>query len=96
MYCCWGSNGQEGVGNSLTGVILLYLCVCPKPGFTSGAVTADVFEALEFNPSFSWAHVAQSLVFCVLFVDHCLSFCPFSFNYCDYRDIRLLITPLES
>ena len=31
---------------------------------------------------FSWVFVAQSLVFCVVFAEHCLSFCPFSFGRC--------------
>jgi hypothetical protein len=35
-------------------------------------------------------HVVRSVIFCVVFVDNCLSFCPFSF------DLRLLITSLVS
>jgi len=31
---------------------------------------------------FSGVRVTQSLVLCVCFVDHCLSFCPFSFSHC--------------
>jgi hypothetical protein len=35
------------------------------------------------SPSvFSGVHVAWSLVFCVVFADHCLSFCPSSFDHC--------------
>ena len=30
----------------------------------------------------SGIRAAQSSVFCVFFVDHCLSFCPFSFGHC--------------
>ena len=33
-------------------------------------------------PSFSGVRVTQSLVWCVCFVDRCLSFCPFSFGHC--------------
>jgi hypothetical protein len=37
-------------------------------------------------------HVAQSLVFCVVFCRYNVIFCPFSFLYC--LSFRLLITPL--
>ena len=33
-------------------------------------------------PGFSGVRVTRSLVLCVCFVDHCLSFCTFSFGYC--------------
>ena len=33
-------------------------------------------------PVFSGVRVARPLVFCVCFVDHRLSFCPFSFGHC--------------
>ena len=36
----------------------------------------------EFTPSFSEVRVTLSSVLCVNFVDHCLSFCPFSFGHC--------------
>ena len=36
----------------------------------------------EFTPDFSGIRVARSLLFCVIFVDSCLSFCPFSFGHC--------------
>ena len=54
----------------------------------------------ELNP-LSWrgsVRAAQSLVFfyCVTFVDHCLSLCPFSFAHCIVLYWRLLITPLVS
>ena len=32
--------------------------------------------------NFSGVRVTRSLVFCVCFVDHCLSFCTFSFEHC--------------
>ena len=52
----------------------------------------DIFE---FTPGFSRVRVARSLVFCLCFVDRCLSFffwplCCLSF------DIRILITSLVS
>jgi hypothetical protein len=39
-------------------------------------------EQLSSPPVFSGVHVTRSLVLCVCFVDHCLSFCPFSFGHC--------------
>jgi hypothetical protein len=48
-------------------------------GATSGAEIAYPSGAPEFTPGFSGVHVTLSLVLCVYFVDHCLSFCPFSF-----------------
>ena len=44
--------------------------------------TAYNFEAPEFTPGFSGVRVTLSLVLCVCFVDHCLSFCTFSFGRC--------------
>ena len=34
------------------------------------------------TPIFSGVRVTRSLVLCVCFVDRCLSFCTFSFDYC--------------
>ena len=34
-------------------------------------------------PVISEVRVTRFLVFCVCFVDRCLSFCPFSFGHCD-------------
>jgi hypothetical protein len=34
------------------------------------------------TPVFSGVHVTRTLVVCAYFVDHCLFFCPFSFDYC--------------
>ena len=34
------------------------------------------------SPVFSGVRVTQSLVLRVCFVDHCMSFCPFSFAHC--------------
>ena len=42
-------------------------------GATCGVGTA---YPSEFTSMFSGARVARSLVFCVMFVDRCLSFCP--------------------
>ena len=39
-------------------------------------------EHLSSPPVFSGVRVTRSLVLCVYFVDHCLSFCPFSFGHC--------------
>jgi len=39
-------------------------------------------EHLSSSRGFSGVHVTRSLVLCVSFVDHCLSFCPFSFDHC--------------
>jgi len=39
-------------------------------------------EHLNSPPVFSGVHVARSLVLCVCFVDHYLSFCAFSFGHC--------------
>ena len=39
-------------------------------------------EHLSSPQVFSGVGVARSLVLCVCFVDHCLSFCPFSFGHC--------------
>ena len=51
-------------------------------GGTRGAGLAYPFGAPEFTPGFSWVRVTQSLVFCVIFVNRCLSLCPFSFGDC--------------
>ena len=39
-------------------------------------------EPLSSPPVFSGVRVTRSLVLCVCFVDHCLSFYPFSFGHC--------------
>ena len=39
-------------------------------------------EHLSSPPGFSGVHVTRSLVLYVCFVDHCLSFCLFSFDHC--------------
>ena len=39
-------------------------------------------EHMSSPPGFSGVRVARSLVSCVLFLDHCLFFCPFSFGHC--------------
>ena len=33
-------------------------------------------------PVLSGVHVTRAIVLCVCFVDHCLSFCTFSFGHC--------------
>jgi hypothetical protein len=42
-------------------------------------------EHLSSPPVFSGVHVTRSLVLYVCFVDHCLSFCTFSFGHCVVR-----------
>jgi hypothetical protein len=39
-------------------------------------------EYLGSPPVVTGIHVAQSLVFGVILVSHCFSFCPFSFGHC--------------
>jgi hypothetical protein len=46
---------------------------------TSGAGTAYPSGASEVTPCFSGVRVTRSLVFCVIFVDRFVSFCPFFF-----------------
>jgi hypothetical protein len=46
-------------------------------GATSGAGTAYPSGAPDFTPVFSGVRVTRSLLVCVCFVDHCLSFCTF-------------------
>jgi len=61
--------------------------------------TMDVFRRTWVHPPFfSGVRVARSLVFCVVFVDYCLSFYLFFFwplHWLSF-DLRLLITPLVS
>jgi hypothetical protein len=44
---------------------------------TSGTGATYLSRAPEFTPVFNWVCVTRSLVLCVCFVDHCLSFCHF-------------------
>jgi hypothetical protein len=44
-------------------------------------------------PVFNGVCVTRSLVLCVCFVDHCLSFCPILPLCCPSFDLRILITP---
>ena len=39
-------------------------------------------DHLSLLPGFSGVRVTRSLVLYVCFVDHCLSFCTFSFGHC--------------
>jgi len=39
-------------------------------------------EHLSSSPVFNGVRVTRSIVLCVCFVDHCLSFCTFSFDHC--------------
>jgi hypothetical protein len=47
-------------------------------------------EHMSSPPDFSWVHVTRSSVLCVCFVDHCLSFCTFSFGHCA-DDVRIVL-----
>ena len=61
---------------------MTYHRVCRKSittGATSGAGTAYTSEEPKFSPDFSGVRVTRSLVFCVIFVHPCLSFCNFPF-----------------
>ena len=52
-------------------------------------------EHLGSPPVFSGVRVTRSLVLCVCFVDHCFSFCAFTFGHCVVcSSVRILITPL--
>jgi len=56
-------------------------------------------EHLSSPPFFSGIRVTRSLVLYICFVDHCLSFCPFSFGHCVVCSsliLQILITPLVS
>jgi hypothetical protein len=48
----------------------------------------------ELTPIFSGVHISRSLVFCVVFMDHCLSFYPFSIDRCIVRHLFLLTVVL--
>jgi hypothetical protein len=63
---------------------------------TIEAATTHHSEAYQFIPGFCCVCLAQSLVFCVLFVVHCWSFLVFFLLYCVFFDLRLLITPFIS
>ena len=56
-------------------------CIKQSPFACPGIENCIWIEHLLF-PVFNRVHVTPSLVLCVCFVDHCLSFCPFSFYHC--------------
>ena len=61
-------------------ILITYHRVCDKSnttGATCGAGTAYPSGAPDFTPGFSGACVTQSLVFCVMILVRCLSFCSF-------------------
>ena len=60
-----------------------------KPGATGGAGTAYASGAHECIPSFCWVRVAQSFAFCVVFVDHSLSF---YLDYIVFFDLTIMIS----
>ena len=66
-------------------------------GATSEAETVALPEHLSCSPVFSGVRVARSIVFNVVFVDPCLSLCPFLYwpLYClSVFELRLLDTSL--
>ena len=63
---------------------MTYHRICEKSnttGATNGAGTAYPCESPGFASGFCGFRVAQSLVFCVVFVDYCFFF-PFPFGHC--------------
>ena len=50
-------------------------------GAISGVGNIYLSESPEFTLCSYGVRVAQSLIFCAMFVDHYLSFCPFSFGH---------------
>ena len=55
--------------------------------YNIGLTVHDLVHHVEHNAT-------RSLVLCVCFVNHCLTFCSFSFGHCVvFFDIRILITP---
>jgi hypothetical protein len=63
-------------------------------GANSGAGTAYPSGAHEFSLCFfSEVHVGQSLVFCVIFVDRCLTFSICSLYCLSFFNLWLFITP---
>ena len=55
--------------------------------YNIGLTVHDLVHHVEHNAT-------RSLVLCVCFVNHCLTFCTFSFGHCVVLyDIRILITP---
>ena len=55
-------------------------------------------EHMSSLPVFSGVRVTRSLVLCVCFVDHCLTFFFFSWPLCclSFFDLHILITPVVS
>ena len=54
--------------------------MCPRHEECGMFIVATGREKLP--PVISGVRVTRSLVLCVRFVDHCLSFCTFSFGHC--------------
>jgi hypothetical protein len=50
---------------------------------TSGSGSTDPSIAPEFIPVFIWTPVTWPLALYICFVNHCFSFCTFSFRHCD-------------
>jgi hypothetical protein len=63
---------------------------------TSGTGATYLSPSTRVHPVFSGVCVNRSLVLCVCFVDHCLSFCHVLPLCCPSFDLQILITPLVS
>ena len=81
---------------------MIYHRVCNKintTGANSGTGTAYPSGAPEITPGISGVRVTRSLVFCLCFVDRCLSFVLFLLAIVlsvTLHDLRILIKPLIS
>ena len=67
-----------------------YYWVCnyiSTTGATSGSGYTDPSVAPEFNSVFIWTHVTRPFALYICFVDHCFSFCTFSFRHCDVSSL---------
>ena len=83
LYCLQNVMSVCGVWKRHDNQNLLRVCKKGNTmGTTSGTVTAYPSNAHEFTRGFSRVRAARSLVFCIVYVDHCLSFCSFSFGRC--------------
>ena len=90
--------------NPVLSSFMTYHWACNKSSTTSATcgsgTAANSSRTPEFTsspPIVSGVRVVLSLVFCVMLVDRCLSFCPFFLWHCivcSFFNVRLLISPL--
>ena len=87
------------IHNPVLSLSMAYHRVCDKNNTTGTTIRIRAvcpFAPLEFTPVFfRLVRVAQSFVFCVVFLDHCLSLCYLSFSHCIFT-LRSLNTHLVS